>query len=44
MMTMTLMNDGDDGDDDDDIYIYNGEVYVCLSVCNIFAYFIFSHF
>ena len=32
-------DDGDD-DDDDDIYIYNGEV----SVCHVFAYFIFSHF
>ena len=30
----------DDYDNDDDIYI----MVKCLSVCNVFAYFIFSHF
>ena len=33
-------DDDDDGDVDDDIYI----MVKCLSVCHVFAYFIFSHF
>ena len=40
IMMMIIMYDDDDDDDDDDIYI----MVKCLYVCNVFAYFIFSHF
>ena len=34
-------DDEDNDDDDDDIYIMMKCMYVCLSVCHVFAYFAF---
>ena len=39
--------DGDDADDDDNVNVDDEDIYImvkCMSVCHVFAYFIFSHF